>query len=882
MKTLSKVLVLALAAGGFWVPSAADDSDIFLVDAVEPNVVILLDSSGSMNSSIDGERKIASAQRVVENLINNIDGVRIGVFRFNGSSDSGMIVAPVGQDDATMVTLVNSISPNGMTPLGRATQTVQDYYMGIHSGRTCVGNCDGIYTPAGGDDDDDSSDDDDDGGEIWSTLTNYPSPIQYECQKNYAILVTDGMPNGEAETLVTDVAASLYLSDHSALPGTQNVITHTVGFDVPAGTALLTSTASAGGGSFFTASNAAQLEKALQDALSAIISDAYTFSAPLIPSTSVSGGGKAYLGSFEPDPVSPFWPGHLKAYTRSADGTIPLEADGSPAASALAWDAGQVLAARSAASRTIYTAAAGARQPFTTANAAITSGLLSVADNATKDKVIGFVRGVDTFDADADGNVTEQRDWKLGDVFHSAPVLVFPPPLASQDAAYDTFKSSNSSRTNIVLVGANDGMLHAFRASDGVELWGFIPPDLLDDLQDMTGRIGSHPYYVDGDPVVADVKTGGSWKTLALVGLRRGGASYLALNITDTTNPGYLWSFSDAELGESWSTPRIGKVKMSGGSTKYVAFFGAGYNTTANNASGRALLVVDLATGSKLWEYKAGATTDKKYMHFSIPASPTIVDLDQDGFIDRAYIGDVGGQLWKFDVSAEATVSGGLVTNWTGKRLFAAAPSAANPPASGEFFAPQAFYGSPTLALDVADNLWVFAGTGDKNHPKATGSNRFFAIMDDTDMTNSSALTSASLVSTSSGSAVTQGWYHPLASNEKVFDRADAFNGNVLFTTYTPESVKLCAASIGSAKLYALRFGDGLPGVDWTNGESLESPDGSEADSTDAGEGIASDPDVILGDTTDTIVVGSSEGKLKEIDLPAAKTKQIRYWREVF
>ena len=70
-------------------------------------------------------------------------------------------------------------------------------------------------------------------------------------------------------------------------------------------------------------------------------------------------------------------------------------------------------------------------------------------------------------------------------------------------------------------------------------------------------------------------------------------------------------------------------------------------------------------------------------MNFSIPASPTAVDLNNDGYIDRVYIGDVGGQLWKFDVAPTggATFSGSLVNNWTGKRLFAAASSQTNPPA---------------------------------------------------------------------------------------------------------------------------------------------------------------------------------------------------------
>ena len=128
-----------------------------------------------------------------------------------------------------------------------------------------------------------------------------------------------------------------------------------------------------------------------------------------------------------------------------------------------------------------------------------------------------------------------------------------------------------------------------------------------------------------------------------------------------------------------------------------------------------ALFVIDLANGTKLWEYynAAGSSDDRQYMNFSIPGSPpAAVDLNGDGYVDRVYLGDVGGQLWKFDVAPAggATVSGGLVTNWTGKRLFAAASSQANPPAAGEYYPTQAMYGTPSLAYDGAGNLWVFCG----------------------------------------------------------------------------------------------------------------------------------------------------------------------------
>ena len=346
---------------------------------------------------------------------------------------------------------------------------------------------------------------------------------------------------------------------------------------------------------------------------------------------------------------------------------------------------------KTASSRTIKSYASSALQNFTTSNTAITTALLGAADSTEKDQIINYIRGaVDYNDEDLDSNTSEQRPWKLGDIFHSTPVLVPPPFLTSTDSTYSTFKTSNASRTTILLAGANDGMLHAFQESDGEELWAFIPPNLLDQLKNLKALTGNRDYYVDASPVVADVKTGGTWKTIAIFGERRGGNKYYALDITDTSNPLYLWTFGDTNLGETWSEPAIGKVRMADGTDKWAAFIGGGFDSThANYNSGvktsEAFFAVDLSDGTKLWEYynATGSTDDRQYMNFSIPGAPTAVDLNNDGYIDRVYIGDVGGQLWKFDVAPTggATLSGSLITNWTGKRIFAAASSQANPPA---------------------------------------------------------------------------------------------------------------------------------------------------------------------------------------------------------
>ncbi|HWT81088.1 MAG TPA: PilC/PilY family type IV pilus protein, partial [Candidatus Methylomirabilis sp.] len=488
----------------------------------------------------------------------------------------------------------------------------------------------------------------------------YTSPIQYTCQPNFVILVTDGLATG---TNPWDESAALYTQDHSSsLPGMQNIIVHTVGFGIAVSnpdTVLLANdvlqkTATAGGGNFYDTSSRKELETALQTALQQIVAATFAFATPTIPSTQATGSSKAYLAAFQSNPSRPFWNGYLKAYQRDSNGNVPVDPVTGLPTNPPVWEAGQVLTTKAAADRNIYTQVGSSRVDFKTSTTAITAAMLGVATDTDRANLIDFIRGVDTYDWDLNGNTTEDRPWKLGDIFHSTPVLVTPPLAPSTDSgpgSYTEFKTNNASRTTILLAGANDGMLHAFRDDTGEELWGFIPPDLLSSLKLLTD-IGQHPFFVDGNPIVADVQVSGAWKTIVIFGERRGGRYYHALDITDTTNPQYLWSFTDTKMGETWSNPVIGKILMADGSTKFVAFVGGGYDTAQNNNTGKAVFGIDLSTGSKLWEYyhATGATDDSQYMNFSIPADVTAAAVNNNnGYIDRLYVGDIGGQVWKFD-----------------------------------------------------------------------------------------------------------------------------------------------------------------------------------------------------------------------------------------
>lgn len=828
------------------------------------------------------EKKIDAAKRVISDVIQNVDGVRFGVMRMRtkNGDPGGEIIAPIGTDKTTMINAVNSLVYESGTPLGEQLYDAGQYYKGKQLIR----------------------------GQL------FPSPIQYECQPNFVVLFTDG--NQDYPMDARKEATNRRTEDHSStFAGKQNVIVHAVAFGLAGDTAAigtLTEVAKNGGGNFYEADNAAQLEMALLDAVNKIIAATFTFASPVIPTTSTTGSTRAYVASFQSDLIRPFWRGFLKAYQRDAvTGEVPIDpVTKVPLDSALIWDAGELLSQKLADARTIFTMVGGGQKDFVKSTSAISISDLNAADTAERDKIIDFIRGIDAFDEDFDADVTEERAWKLGDIFHSSPVLVSPPISSFADPTYDTFKATNAVRTTVLIAGANDGMLHAFRESDGEELWAFIPPDLLGGLKDLTEQATLHSFYVDSSPVAADIcnnfkldppddtgycQSASNWKTIVVFGERRGGNYYHALDITDTTNPVYLWSFTDPKITETWSELAIGKVKMDNGFGKsvgkFVAFFGGGYDTAQNNDAGKAFFVVDLATGKKLWEYyNDGSLDDRQYMNFSFATSPTVADLDHDGYVDRVYIGDVGGQVWKFDLSARATTLAGLVTNWTGKRLFAADPSQPNPPAVGEYYPDQAIYAAPTLAFDDYGSLWVYFGTGDRNHPNNTSTNRFYGIKDNTTMANGSVLTEASLVDvTTTDATAIQGWFFTLGANEKVLAGADVFKQIVYFSTFTPAIATLCGGGGGDAKLYAIQMGTGYAAIDWASGDTLASTDSSKQRGTIVGSGIATKPIVVVtydsstSTITASVVTATTNEQLPNNPAPAPSSlKQVIYWREVF
>ncbi len=628
----------------------------------------------------------------------------------------------------------------------------------------------------------------------------------------------------------------------------------------------------------FLAADADQLATALKTAINIIRQANYSFSQSSVQSARTTDENYLYEGSFEPIDGDPFWKGHLKKYQIESDGSV----------GAMLLDAGEVLQSTTAASRTMYFYKGGALTAFTTGN--ITAADLEVATDGQRDAVVGYVRGENAYNPDnwKLGDVFRSTPITVG-----TPSAFFDDTRDgnNQFAAHRSSHDRTSLLGNrLIVAGANDGQFHAFKTSDLTEAWSFIPPNLLTKLKNIAHATHSatapatslsHQYFVDGPVTVADVWLGSGdgtsktadWKTTMVFGLGRGSVSYAwssssscdsginsiysttykyycgyyAFDLNDSLNPAYLWriNFADAAaeaaqapyLGDPWSKMMTGRVRVKIGGAereKWVGFIGAGYNAadcsggSACDPRGKGFFVVDLSNGNILWSYTRANNSNMKY---SIPASPAIVDTDNDGFIDTAYIGDLGGNMWRFKFCLSTDTNcgtSGATTNWSGGLFYASSSGNIRP-----------IYTMPAVTKDTSGNLWVYWGTGDKVDPTASNAQeRFFGVKDNRTSTygfnDLDNLTSTSQVF-DPASTTRVGYAMNLAgSGQKILADPTVFGGVVYFTSYNPPSGSDPCEQGGVASLHALKATTGAGAL----------PDGTRT--MTIGSGIPSAPVISL------------------------------------
>ena len=659
----------------------------------------------------------------------------------------------------------------------------------------------------------------------------------------------------------------------------------------------------------FLAEDASQLGKALSDILKYIVEKSYSFTTPTIPVVRIVDEDIGYVSSFIPD-ETPFWRGNMKAYRLNSDGTFQVDTNGNLLDSSLIWDADEQLKNTSPSSRKIYTYVNNTVTEFKSSN--ITNADLGVSTDSERLNIINHIRGIDAYDINGNGNFTEERVWKLGDVFHSNAVIVGSPNVNFQDAGFSGpggFYETNKNRTKIIIMGANDGMLHAFNAGTGVEEWAFIPPSVLKTLQIMPS---AHTYYVDGSPKVSDVwiysdptdttKSVDEWRTILICGLRKGGKQYFALDLTDTLNPVFLWEFPRsndastlAKVGQSWSDPAVNKVKveyMGELYERWVAFIGGGFDPnetkTAQASIGRAFFVIDIKTGEIIWEYFRDSavtypnTDPRSFMTYSFPAPPTATDTDGNGYVDRVYIGDLGGQMWAFNVSFNA-VNRTSNSLWSVYRL-------TQPPASTAEKHP-VFY-QPAIAFDDYRNPWVYYGTGDHEYPvDTTNPNEFFYAVKDDGLgvyprRENQELQEINSVNTFTPDPTKKGWFMRMERSaqlvEKVLARPVVFDNILYFTTFAYKGNATGCSIEGDARLYMLYYqtGGGALNVD----ELIDlSGTPSSQRYINIGQGVPSNPVVSVNNKGKaSIVIGTTNNQVFSQQAFSSSTgKTLLYWREV-
>ncbi len=288
---------------------------------------------------------------------------------------------------------------------------------------------------------------------------------------------------------------------------------------------------------------------------------------------------------------------------------------------------------------------------------ALNTNVLSVDDGMGSQRV-EYVRGSAANEGSGGGNFRKRNVSKLGDIVNSSPAFVRGPRRNLVDASYQAFKATYADRTEMIYVGANDGMLHGFDASSGDEVMAFVPSPVYSRLSGLTAQGFQHKYLADASPIVADIKFSSGWRTLLVSGLAAGGRGLFAIDVTDPTafseaTPGntVLWEFTSADdndLGLTYSQPTI--IRLNDGAAGVIV--GNGYN---NTGSGRAkLFILNAETGALIREIDTGVGTVANPNGLSTPA---VVDIDGNGTADYAYAGDLAGNVWKFDLTAASSGS---------------------------------------------------------------------------------------------------------------------------------------------------------------------------------------------------------------------------------
>jgi type IV pilus assembly protein PilY1 len=586
-----------------------------------------------------------------------------------------------------------------------------------------------------------------------------------------------------------------------------------------------------GRGTYFSAADPASLVSGLNAALTAMETTkgagAAAATGSLQPTEGEVGSDKIYVATYRTN----FWDGDVSAHTIDlATGAVSATPD---------WQAGALLDARITSSstdtRTIYAMVDGTRKLFTYANLNTTqkayfdntklsqyddwtSAERTVASGAAGGELLlNFLRGHYAYEDQAGNDVKLYRDREhvLGDIVHSQPIYV----KKSSYSFGDGHDPSFGGRMGMLYSAANDGMLHAFctetagSCTPGRELWAFVIPPVMKDLWYLADKkhASEHRYFVDGPMAASDVFIGGSWKTILVGSLGKGGRGYYAMNITDPSNPELMWTFTaegpdgvpntpddNPNVGFTYGAPLITKIDADGDGTgennEWRVLVSSGYNNVPNlpitgdhtaSDGGGYLFVLDAATGIPMQTIATGNGT---------AASPSglariqarVPDLGTDNTTLEAYGGDLYGDMWRFDFAGAGSAT--KVIGLGSSRPIMVAPEIG----------------------EVSGTTALFFGTGrflGKSDLDDGASQVILGVRAD-----AANLTLGDLVEQTGSITIDwaggNGWYRMLTGGkERVHLSPQLFLGTLMFATVLPEATE-CRPG-GSSRLYFVNYKNG-------------------------------------------------------------------------
>jgi type IV pilus assembly protein PilY1 len=794
------------------------------------------------NGSIPNDYRINVARNVSTTLVASNRALRIGLATFNPATSNnpgngGFIarsitdLSPVSgsvtqsQADTNYSNLISSISGLSAvanTPLAETYYEITRYFRGM--------------TPY-----------------YNSTPSTYTSPIQYRCQKNYGVVITDGLPtydrtfpsndplgltrlpnwdgvnndgnnlngDGEGDTLYLDDIAKFAFDIDMRSTGTdlagkswnagdfpkQNMNTYTVGFT--AANQMLSDAANYGQGKYYQATDSAGLNSALSSALSDITSKAGSGGGGVASGATLASNSSYFQTSYDPKD----WRGTIKSFGFTSAGTVNTAATQwttdttiVPGATAPTYQSWNTLT--NAPVTLAYTSFSAAQQ--TSLNQSLPTG----------------INGNDLVEWSKGTNKTglKVRSVLLGDIVNSPLVLASPTDKTASDlvgdssySAYLSTKTTNMSAS--LVVNANDGFVNVINSANGVRRYAYMPSSVLPSLRyiaDPTYINGvSHKFLVDGQVGVFDAQFSSAWKTLAIGGTGAGGKTFYALQLFDASLGNVfkaLWEISAPatatpanvfnDLGYAYARPEVARLADG----RWAAFISNGYGSNTGVA---ALYVVDVRDGSLIKKIVVDSADTNDGL------SSVKLRVNSQNVVQAAYGGDLKGRLWKFDLSATAPDTWGVA--FSGKPLFTTAGGATQP-----------ITAQPLLADNSLGGKEVFFGTG-KFNETADKTNKdlqaFYAVWDaeggSGQITVSSLQAQAvtGVFSGSTGQFITtsqndvtypaeKGWYLPLVYNnvltgERVINQANLVLGRIVFTTASVDTSDPCA-SFGTGKLIEL------------------------------------------------------------------------------